>query len=164
MPVAINVGEVHPHRRVGHRPHHLRAGLAEPAGAIVEPEPVRRLEVVADVNVDVTIAVDVAHLHAQAEVQRLGKRLAIGTDESIGAPRHALKHALPVVEIKGIRLAKLDQPPVNDLQPLGVLAGHHRLAAHLPHRERPAIAQQRQLAEVGHVQVKIAIAIHVAKR
>ena len=110
-----------------------------------------------------TIAVDVTHLHAQAEVERLGKRLAIGTDESIGAPRHALKHTLPVVEIKGIRLAKLDQPPVNDLQSLGVLAGHHRLTAHLPYRERPAIAQQRKLAEVGHVQVKIAVVIHVAK-
>ena len=124
MAVTVDVGEVRPHRGVGHRTHRLRAGLAKPPGAVVEPEPIRRLEIVADVNIHKAVAVDVAHLHAQAEVERLGERLAIGMDESPGTPWHTLKHAQTVVEIKGVRLTKLDQLAVDNFQTTGVLSGH----------------------------------------
>ena len=149
--VAVDVGEVRPHRGVRHRAHRLRAGLAEFAGAVVEPEPVRRLEIVADVNVSEAVGVDVTHLHTQPEVERLGKRLAVGLNKPTGTPRHFLKYALPVVEVKGVRLTVLDQLAVDDFQPAGVLSVHDHFATHLAHRIRPAVAQQRQFAEVGHV-------------
>ncbi len=124
MAVTVDVGEIRPHRGVGHRAHRLRASLAKLPGTVIKPEPIRRLEIVADVNIHKAVGVDVAYLHAQAEVERLSDRLAVSTDESPGTPRHALKHAQTVVEIKGVRLTKLDQLAVDNFQTTGVLSGH----------------------------------------
>ena len=72
-PVLVEVGEVHAHREEAGVPQESGRGLAEPdlpGLALVEPQPVGRLEVVADVEVGFSVTIEVAELGRQAPFER----------------------------------------------------------------------------------------------
>ena len=63
VPVAVDVGEVHRHREVAAVAQRHLADEPEFAIAQIDPKPVRRLEVVANVNVRPAVLVDIADHH-----------------------------------------------------------------------------------------------------
>ena len=69
-----------------------------------------------------------------------------------------------VIDVERIRFAELDHMAVDDFDARSVAARNDVPAIHLPHRNRPAAAQDRNLAIIGDVQVQVAVAIYVSKR
>ena len=75
--VAVDVGDVEAHRRIAHLTLRRPIGETEVAVAVVEPELVEVLEIVADVEIGHAVAVQVDELRVERErLGLLGQRLA----------------------------------------------------------------------------------------
>src|SRR5271169_2511646 len=87
--------------------------------AIVDPNPVRRPIVVADVQIRETVAVKVAESCGETPVQRrASKRVTLLIEEGPIGPGNGTEMALPVVEIQHVGLAIFRQLAVDQDQPV----------------------------------------------
>ena len=111
-----------------------------------------------------TIGIDIANLHAQPKVDWLRYRITTRTAKQLSRPRHTLKLAIALIQIKGIRFTKFNDLAIDDFQSFRVPAGHDRFPAGFSHRERSPIPQQRQLPEIGHVQIQVSVPVHITQR
>ena len=131
---------------------------------VVQPEAVRRLKIIANVNVRPAIIVDVSDLNGQAEVLRRRH----GSSSFVAKccfPVHRRKMGLAVVEVQDIRLTQFDQSIADELQPVSITADNDLLAVDHPHRNAAAaIPGERPDAEIGDIQIERPVAIHVAQR
>ena len=163
--VAVDVGEVHRHREVAAMAQCQLVDELEFAVALIDPKPVRRLKIVANINVRPAVLVDIADHHRQAQIpKRLPDRLAVFVEPIAVRPVDVGEVAATVVEVEKIRLADFDHVAAHDADAVGVPAGDHLLAIDRAHRHRTARAQDGGLAVVGDVNVEVAVAVHVAHR
>ena len=72
----------------------------EMAGAIVDPEAVRREKIVAHVKIRRAIAIDIMKLRGQSPVIRNGHGIALGITPPPWFIRHFAKMSVPVVQIE----------------------------------------------------------------
>ena len=79
--VAVDVSKIDTHRGEGLMAHRQSGQQTKVPGAVVNPNAIHGLEIVAHVNVGEPVLVDVAHLDAQTEVPRRGKRFAVVVEE-----------------------------------------------------------------------------------
>ena len=56
-----------------------------------------------------TIGIDIANLHAQPKVDWLRYRITTRTAKQLSRPRHTLKLAIALIQIKGIRFTSSGQ-------------------------------------------------------
>ena len=160
-------------------PQHRRRCLAEthlPGPALVEPEAVGRLEVVADIQVGFPVAVQVAELRRQAPFEGgMPQGIPRGIEERPLGPWHGHPAVAAVVAIQDIGFTQLfDAPGGVDLETVGqvgsrggaaVQGGHHRAVAFAP-EGRPGVGQVHEglLAVVADVEVDPSVAVHIGQR
>src|SRR5437660_1708633 len=94
---------------------------------VVQPHSVWSQEIVANVNVRKPVAIYVADLHGQSEIQRGRHRLALLVGKEL-LPSDRREVALSVVEIKHVWLARFNQMAVFNLKPGGIAPAHDRLS------------------------------------
>ena len=81
VPIAVDIREIHAHGSKGLLAHRQPGQQTEMTGAIVKPEAIHGLEIIAHVNVGETVLVNVAHLHTQSEVPRRRHWFAVFIEE-----------------------------------------------------------------------------------
>ena len=137
---------------------------AKAAFAVVDPDAVGGLEIVADVNVGRAIAVEVVEGDSKVQVAgRFLKRLAgLGQKGAVG-PRDGGEMGLAVVAVESRQGTGLDQQAVHDLDSQGGATHHPGSAVDHAHGDRAAAAEDRVVAVVGHKQVQGAIAVNVSQ-
>ena len=158
--VAVDVGEIHAHRGEAHVAQRHRGRLAEAALPVAEPQMVRRLEIVAHIDVGKAVAVHVADLDREPEIRGGRDRTPFRVAERL-LPRRRREPALAVVEIQHVGLAELVELALDDPQAVGETAGDDRLAVHHAGRDRRAVAEDRLGREVALVEVQVAVAVDV---
>ena len=163
IPVAVEVREIHPHRRIAHRAQGPGIRCPKTPPAIAKPQAVRGLEVIADVNVRVSVAVDVPHLNRQPEILRSAHGLAVGIQEGL-FPGGGLEATFPVIDPQDIRVSEFHHEAVDHLHPVGMAAGDHRLPIDHAGGDEGPIAQDGLDREIAAVHVEIAVAIDVGQR
>ena len=137
---------------------------AKVAVAVVEPDAVGRLEIVADVDVGRAVAVEVAKNHGETHVPRFGfERRAVFTKERPARPGHRGEHALAVVQVEHVRFTEFDQAALDDFELARPAAGDGVLAVDLADRDISAAAKNRNFAVVGDVEIQVTVAVHVRK-
>ncbi len=177
--VPVDVGEVHRHGGVRRLPEGVARRRPEGPVALVDPEPVRVVEVVADVQVRAPVAVHVVEARRQAEVRDgLLQGAAVLVAEGAVRPRHRLEAPRPVVQVQavGLRLLDDDPPALTHLDPVVVAepGGHHRRVA-LLHDDLTLQLGERALEGAqdvagalrlvgGAVEVQVAVPVHVGQR
>ena len=175
--VAIDVAEVHRHACVARLAHRERRNETEIPLAVVEPELIGILEVVADVEIGRAVAVHVVEARGEREVVGiLRERRPVRVDEARSGRRRASEVPLSIVEEKEIRLRALRS---NDAAEVGsvldaILLRPFRsdfvLAVHLLHDSVEGDLLRRVRVEVvphlvrGDVEIEMAIAIDVGER
>ena len=94
------------------------------APAVVDPDAVGRLEIVAHVNVGRAVAVDVAEHDRQSQVaRRVAQRMAVGCEKRAVRPGDRSELALAVIQIEHVRRAQFDQLAGDDFVALRVTTG-----------------------------------------
>ena len=176
--VAIHVGEIDRHRRVtGVADREARHG-AEGPRAVVQPEHVGILEVVAHVQIRRAVPIDVGELGGQGEVLRSGsQRLSVLVQEAARGPRDEREVPRTVVQVETIRIRTLlhrhevvfgsiHHPVVlaelgNDLEVVRADLVDHRI-------ERPLLwwihVHGGAGLVIGDVQIEVPVAIYVGQR
>ena len=105
--VAIDVREIDPHRKGARVAQCKTRQSAEFPPAVIDPDAVRREQVVADINVRRTVAVEVVKLRRETPVpRRVGQRHPIFIEERTVRERPRLEMSSAVVEIQDIRFAE----------------------------------------------------------
>ena len=132
-------------------------------GAVVQPEPVGSLKIVANVDVRQTVAVDVTNLHSQSKVRRWRDRTPIFISKS-GFPRNGREVCLVIVQVKHIRFAIFVYFSIDDFEPFRMTARDDRQIIDHAKRIRATIAQNGFDPEVIDVQVQVAVAVNVSQR
>ena len=139
--IAIDVSEVHRHRKVAAMPDRLFVNQLKPAITLVYPEPIRRLEIVAVVNIRQAVLIDVPNHYGQTEIPKLLlQRLPIFIQPIAVEPIGLCKLRVAVVDVEKIRLAHLNKISVHNSDTIRVLTSHHLLAIDNAHRYRAAAA------------------------
>ena len=117
-PVAIDVRKIDPHGEHAGFPQCQRRRLAKPALPHIEPEPVEAVEIIANINVRLTVTVDIPKHHRQAPLeQRAGHRCPFCGHKPRTAHDIPFKSKLAKVAIKHIRKAVfLDATAFVDLE------------------------------------------------
>ena len=78
MPISINIRKIDPHGIKGSAPQDLAGNLREDAGSVIQPKPIFREKVIADIQVRIAIPVDIAKLRAKPEAfQRQLRRFGL---------------------------------------------------------------------------------------
>ena len=175
VPVAVDVGEIHAHRRAARVADETRGEQPEGALAGVDPDAVRRGVVVAHVQVGEAVVVDVAEHHGQPPVAERRDRFPLLVHERPGLVLDRGETTFAVVAVEPVDLGQLADLAVRrrleasgparrprgsavDLRDLPLLAA-------LRHREaRRRIGQQHRIDEVRAVEVEVAVAIDVGER
>ena len=176
--IAIHVGKVDRHRRVaGVADREARHG-AEGPRAVVQPEHVGILEVVAHVQIRRAVPIDVGELGGQAEVlRRGGERLAVLVAEPARGPRDEREMPLAVVQIEGVRIGPLLHRhevvlgPIHHAVVLAELGNDLPVSvAHLMDHaiERSLLRRidvhRRAGLVIGDVEIEMPVAIYVGQR
>ena len=98
LPVAINVGDIDAHRAGAHSAHRQLWQRLEPPPAVVDPNPVGRPEIIADVKVGKPVAIQVAKRGSQPPIERrLGQRPALFIAEAASDPGHRSEVSCAIV-------------------------------------------------------------------
>ena len=176
VPVAVHIRKVHRHARVARFPHRERGRQPEIAPAVVDPELVGVLEIVADVQVWCTITIHVVEPRRQREEVRIRReRTAVFVQEAWAGDRHAGKVAMPVVEEEQVDFCALrPHDPAEILSLFDTILLLPRiddlvravdLLDRLVHRARlrRICIERVALLVRGDVQVECAIAVHVGE-
>ena len=92
---------------------------AKTAFAIIDPNAVGRLEIVAHIDIGSTVAIEVVKLDGQPHVPRhSGEGQPVGIAKGAFRPWHCCEPAFAVVEVEHVRFAVLDEAAINDLDPV----------------------------------------------
>src|SRR5688572_24757632 len=138
---------------------------AKASPAVVDPDAVRRLEIIAHVNVRRAVAVDVAQQHRETEIHRLlFEWLAVLVEKRSTGPRQRGELSLAVIEIHRARFAKLDDAAVDNFPPSRVSPADHWLAIDGANAQVAATPQNGGFAIVCDEQIKRAVAIEITER
>src|SRR5690348_1477838 len=106
--VAIEVGEIDRHREMRRAPQRLPRNRAEFTVTVAEPPAIRILEVVADINVRLAVAIDVANNRGETQLpRRLGQWRPGFIEESTVGPGLLSEPAMAVIQIISARFAIL---------------------------------------------------------
>src|SRR5512140_2397953 len=99
--VSVYIREIRRHRKMRSAADRLPRNRAKPALTITQPEPVRVLEVVADVDVGISVLIDIADHYREAQVPgRLCQGRPVFVTERPVSPRHFSEAALAIIEVK----------------------------------------------------------------
>ena len=131
---------------------------------VIEPDSVRGMEVVADVEIRNAVAVQVTKGRRQTPiVWRLPERATTFVQKRPVRPRLRREMPVAVVVIEHVRLALLqDSPFRGDFQVASILGPDHTLSAHIQEGE-PGGAH-RCCPVICHIQIQRAVAIHIPQR
>ena len=105
-PILVEVGEIDPHGKQTRMPHHRRRRGPEAhvaATALVEPNPIGRLEIVADVQVGFPIAIEITKLRRQPPFKRrMREGFARRVQKGPLGPRHRHPPGASIIPVKDI--------------------------------------------------------------
>src|ERR1041385_4165850 len=104
--VAIDVRKINTHRREARFANALRGERFELPMTIVDPDPVRRITVIADIYIRGAVTVDVAEHHREAPIVGEGHGMALFIRKSVG-PGGCFEMAAAIVEVEHVRFAAL---------------------------------------------------------
>src|SRR2546422_8652780 len=102
--IAVDVGKVNPHG--------IPAGLAQSqpsygpkfSRTLIDPDPVRRIKIVADINVRLAVAVDVPEHHRETPIiWRLGQGFSVFVEECSADERNRHKICSTLIAIENVR-------------------------------------------------------------
>ena len=158
--VAIEVSEVHAHGGQTHVSKGKLGGFPELSFSITPPQPVRSLEIVTDVKVLKSVAIDIPHLHRQTEVPRRRKGFTFPVQERL-LPGHLGKTSGSVIEQEGIRFTELVENALHDFEAIGEAARDLGLAVDHSGGDNDAIPQHGLNGKIAEVEVQIAIAVDI---
>src|SRR5262245_48105634 len=162
--IAVDIGEVNAHCEVARGADGVRGDGAEAPFAVVDPDAVGSLKIVADINIGMPVGIDVAEHNRKALVPGRGcERLAFLIEEAPISPRRSLEGAFAVINVKGVGFAEFDHSAVNNFKALTVAATDDRPSIDRAHRNRSATAQDGILAVICDVEVEVAITIDVSQ-
>ena len=100
MPIPVDIGEVDPHGKCARIPQGRPRYRPKPALAIVEPNAIRREQIVANINIRSSVLIHIAEHHRQPQVPRLGReRLSLLVHENPIGPGYRRKTSSPIIEI-----------------------------------------------------------------
>src|SRR2546426_329537 len=107
MPVAVDVGEIGAHATEGNLAQREGIEFAEASPAAVDPKPVGRPVIVADVEVGRAVAVEVAEGGGQTPVQRrMAQWFSFGVVERAVGEGNGSEVGKSVAQVENIRLAE----------------------------------------------------------
>ena len=133
---------------------------------IVEPEPVGRPVVVADVNIRRPVAIQIPKRRCQCPIQwRTRQRFATFVQKRPVGPGQWRETPLPIVEINHVRFAIFHAIPIFQYEALIKRWGKGHLAVHLDHLELVKLRPIPRIigAIIGHIEVQRAIAINIGQ-
>ena len=111
--IPIEIREIDPHREMTALADGQPIDGPEDALALVDPDSVGRLEVIANVEIGAAVSVHVPKHGGQPPViRRLGQALAVLVEEGAGGEGDGSEPAAAIVEIEAIRLAMFKNFPV----------------------------------------------------
>ena len=177
--IAVEIPEIHPHREgavvaQGESRDGLEPWFA--GGRSVQPQAIRRMQVVAHVQVHPSIPVEIPELHRQPPVPlRALERLAVLVDEDALGPRHRAETSSPVVQPQHVGLAELDHLAARThLEAVCQVGSRRGATIHRDHHGTSADVAQGELharlvhdgvgTEVADIEVEVSIAIHIGQR
>ncbi len=176
MSIPVHVREVHRHARVARFPNGERVDHPEAAAAVVHPDLVGILEVVADVQVGRAIAGEIVEPRGQREeVGRIGERAAQFVTKARPGHRRIGELARAIIQVEQVPLGALRS---DDATKVGAVLdavlvlplGTHLVAtACLPdHLIERALCGRKCVERVprlvgADVQVEVAVAIHIGQ-
>ncbi len=172
--IPVHVGEVHRHGRVGRGPKGEGRGRPERPVSKPEPELIRVVEVVADVEVHVPVPVHVVEPGGQTEIVQIFLQ---GTPDPIqegaAGPRDRFEPAGAVVEVESIHVGLLHHhlPPVPHFHSVVVteFRGHHQRVGLPPGDVRQGPLQHSQHVAGAFrlvrrdVEIQVPVAVHVGQ-
>src|ERR1051325_3112392 len=104
--ITIDVGHIHAHRRSWDFSNAQAIDCPESTLPLIDPDPVRRSEVITHIEVRSAIVVKVMEHRTQSPIERrVSQRLAIFIQKSALRPGHMLKAALTDVAIERVWFA-----------------------------------------------------------
>ena len=174
--VAIDVREIDPHRKRARVAQCKPRQSAEFSLTVIDPDAVRREQVVADVYVRRPVAVEVVKLRREAPVpRRIGQRQPIFIEERTVRERPGSEMSSAVVEIQNIRFAEFQHVTRgSENETIGVIRQRSRPVVHRRnHRsafdQLPVELCRRFItdgvrAKVRDIQVQRAVTVHVRQR
>ena len=129
---------------------------------VVNPDAVRGVEIVGDVNVRSKVAVQIAKGHSQSPISGWSWQWPLLLiDERPAGPRELGEAAVAVVEIDQIRLAALEDQAFGRVLEVVALCGRDdAFAADVQNGETRAPDGRRPV--IGDIEIKIAISIQIA--
>src|SRR2546421_10092475 len=137
---------------------------AKVALPVVNPNPIRGLKIIADINVRKSVSVHIAKHDRKAEVPgRCSERLSLLVEEGAICPGDRRKHSLAIIQIKKIRLPKLNHDAVDDLEALALPSGNLGLAIDITHVNFPAASQDGVFSIVSDVEVQRPVSVDVSQ-
>ena len=164
--VEINIRSVHSHRTEALMPQCLHRREREASMPVVPPEPIRRVEIVADINVRRTVTVEIADLYGQPRtIHRPGRQRTFRHVE-VGIIRH-FETAATVIQQQHVRLTFLIKPLALSVKLVlelrrKPLAIPHALPFHGQLRsDLDVVIEIGTTAVIADVDVQCAVAIHV---
>ena len=162
-PVVVDVGEGDAHGEHAGGTERQLADFLEAAGAIVDPDAVRRLKIVALVNVRIAVLIKVAEHRGQRHVERrLLDWLSVGVAKCAIRPVERGEGVVAVVAEDEVGFAEFREHAILEDQPAGVTAADDRLAGAIGgEADVRTAAQDRELTIIADEQVEIAVAIDV---
>ena len=131
------------------------------ACAIVDPDAIDGLKIVAHIDVGEAVLVDVAHLHCQTEVPRRRHRFALLVEEPFGIPWHRFEVAPAIIPVEHVRLTHFLQAAIDKAQAFCVRPCQLPLAIDLFQVGTSAGLKNCERPVVGDVQIQITVAIDV---
>src|SRR6185369_7440472 len=138
---------------------------AEMPVSIVDPAPIRREAVIANVNIRKAVAIQIAKYRGQSLVPgSLTKRLAVFVEKGPVGPRNRREFSFAVVQIQNVRLAQLIHHSVDDFDPLGVSSADNRLTVDVGKSEHSARPKNRENSVIGNVKIQRPVAVDVGQR
>ena len=161
--IPVDIRKIHAHRGVTQGRQNQGRSLAEMAAAIPQPQPVRRLKIVADIDIRSAVAIDVADLHRQPEVTGHFGRLPVGIGECF-FPGQGSEVTVTVIQEYHVRIPQLHHHAIDDLDAIGVATGDVRMSVHHAGGDDAAVPQKRFDAKIAPIEVQIAIAVQVRQR
>src|SRR5687767_14075832 len=104
--ITIDVGEIDAHGKAAGVAQSQRSHRAKTAVAIVDPDAVRRAEIIANIKVRRAVPVDVPEHRGKSPIVKIPlERLPLFIEKSAAGKAHRLKASLAVVQKKRMRFA-----------------------------------------------------------
>src|SRR5262249_15212768 len=136
---------------------------AKMATAVTKPKAIRILKIIAGIEIGLAILIDVMHYDAEPEVPGSRRQSRAGfIEECAVGPGHFMETTFAVIEVKGTRLAVLNEVPFNDLEPIPITTNNLLLAPHHTSSD-PHSGADRIFPIVRDIKVEGAVPIDVAQ-